>query len=155
METLRFEASDSFWVTPEALWPLVSDTARMNHVIGNPPLDYTVTPLDGGGSRLEAEMRLFGLRLARYTEHPFRWEVPHRFVVVRDFHGGPLLRVRAGTELKSLEGRTEVLVYGEFIPRNALGAELANRLLGPGSVRKAIQQCRHFERYLHGQVDAP
>ena len=35
MEPLHFEARGTFRVTPEALWPLVSDTARMNRAIGS------------------------------------------------------------------------------------------------------------------------
>ena len=48
-----------------------------------------------------------------------------------------------------------MLVYGEFVPRNALGATLVKWVLGPRSVRKALEQCRHFERYLRGEIDDP
>jgi adenylate cyclase len=155
METLRFEARGTFRVTPEALWPLLADTARMNRAIGLPPAEYTITPAEGGGSRIEAQMRLMGLPLARYTEHPFRWEAPHGFVVVREFHGGPLRRVRAGARLSPRDGETEVVIYGDFVPRNALGAAAVKWLLGPRSVNRALEQCRLFERYLLGQSDNP
>jgi class 3 adenylate cyclase len=155
MGTLRFEAGGTFRVTPEALWPLLADTARMNRAIGLPPAEYTITPTEDGGSRIEAEIRLFGLPLARYTEHPFRWEAPHGFVVVREFHGGPLRRVRAGAQLRPRDGKTEVLIYGDFVPRNALGAALVKWLLGPRSVNRALEQCRLFEQHLLGQVDNP
>ena len=114
--TLRFEARDTFRATPEALWPLVSDTARMNQVIGNPPVEYTVTPLEGGRPSLVGRMRLFGLPLASYTEHPFQWEAPHRFVVLRDFRGGPFQRVRAGAELTPVDGGTEPPCRGASWP---------------------------------------
>ncbi|MBA2448021.1 MAG: hypothetical protein H0V51_08350 [Chloroflexi bacterium] len=155
METLRYEARGTFRVSPEALWPLISDTARMNRAIGLPPIEYTVTPADDGGSHVEAQMRLFGLPLARYTEHPFRWEAPHGFVVVREFHTGPLRWVRAGTRLTPRDGGTEVLIYGEFLPRNALGAVLVRRVVGPRSVERALRQCRRFEQYLLGQAGDP
>src|SRR5215213_5629399 len=122
MDPLHVEARATFRVTPDALWPLVSDTARMNRAIGSPPVVHTVTPLPGGSSRLEGQIRLGGLTVARYVEQPFRWEAPHSFVVVREFQAGPLLRVQAGARLTAVEDGTEVVVYGDFVPRTALGA---------------------------------
>ena len=98
MDTLHFEARGRFRVSPDALWPLLSDTARMNRAIGSPPVIHTIAPVEGGGSRIEGEIRLFGLPLARYAEQPFRWEAPHGFVVVREFQAGPLARIRAGSQ---------------------------------------------------------
>ena len=155
METLHYEARGTFEVPPEKLWPLVADTAKLNRAIGLPPLEYIVTPLEGGGSRIEAELRVLGLPLARYSEHPFRWEAPHGFVVVREFQGGLLRRVRAGTELTPRNGGTEVRIYGDFLPRNALGAALVRWVIGPTSVKRALEQCRVFERYLRGEVKDP
>jgi hypothetical protein len=40
----------------------------MNRAIGAPPVIHTVTPLAGGGSRLEGEIRLAGVPLARYLD---------------------------------------------------------------------------------------
>jgi ATP-binding cassette subfamily B protein len=154
MEPLHFEARGTFRVPPAALWPLVSDTARMNRAIGVPPVTHTVTPLDGGGSRLEGEIRLAGFPLARYLEHPFRWEAPHGFVVVRELPRGPLQRIRAGARLTPVEGGTEVVIYGDFVPRTVVGA-LLGRLIGPRSVNNTIRQCRAFERYLLGEIDQP
>ena len=73
MNTLHYEAAGTFRVTPEALWPLVADTARVNRAIGLPPVEYSIKPAEGGGETLEGTLRLLGLPLARYTEHPFRW----------------------------------------------------------------------------------
>jgi len=154
MEPLRFEARGTFRVRPEALWPLVSDTARMNRAVGSPPVVHTIVPVAGGGSRLEGEIRLGGLTLARYVEQPFRWEAPHGFDVVREFLDGPLLRLRAGARLTSVEGGTEVLIYGDFVPRTALGTALV-RLLGPRRVKATLRQCQAFERYLLGESDRP
>ena len=154
MEPLHFEARGTFRVTPEALWPLLSDTARMNRAIGSPPVAHTIAPVEGGGTRLEGEIRLGGLAVARYVEHPFRWEAPRGFVVVRELQGGPLLRIRAGARLTPVQDGTEVVVYGEFVPRTAIGMALA-RLFGPGAVNATIRQCRSFERYLLGESDQP
>jgi adenylate cyclase len=154
VETLRFEARDRFRVTPEALWPLISNTAKLNRALGMPPVEYTVVPSDGGGSHIEARARVLGIPLARWTEYPFRWEAPHGYTVVRELHGGPLRRVRIGVQLTPDDSGTEALIYTEFVPRNPLGSALVRRL-GPASVGKVLQQCRLFERYLLGQSDNP
>ena len=155
MENLHYEARGTFRASPAQLWPLLADTARVNRVIGLPPLRYRVTPAENGGSRVEAELRVLGFPVARYTEHPFRWEFPKGFVVVRDFHGGPLRRVRAGTTLTPVEGGTEVCVYGDFVPGNAIGREMIRRVLGPRSVHRALDQCRIFDEYLAGRAPDP
>jgi adenylate cyclase len=154
VETLRFEGRDRFRVTPEALWPLISNTAKLNRAVGMPPVEYAVVPSDGGGSHIEARARVLGMPLARWTEYPFRWEAPHGYTVVRELHGGPLRRVRIGVQLTPDDGGTEALIYTEFVPRNALGSALVRRL-GPASVGRVLQQCRVFERYLLGQSDNP
>src|SRR5262245_30187545 len=152
MQTLHFEVRDTFRATPEQLWPLLADTPRLNRAIGLPSINYELTPLERGGSRIEASIRVAGLTLARWTEHPFRWEAPTGYLVVRDFQASPLgrllERVRGGVQLKSEAEQTEVLVFADITPRNRLGALVAGALIGPKSVREILNQCRHFERYL-------
>jgi hypothetical protein len=159
MRSQRFEARGTFRATPEMLWPLLADTPRLNRAIGLPPIEYELTPLEQGGSRVTAAMRLAGLTLARWTEHPFRWEAPRGYLVVRDFNGGLLghlfERVRAGVQLAPARDRTELLVYADLTPRNYLGALLARVLIGPKSVGDVVRQCRIFERFLNGQLDQP
>ena len=69
----RFESRGRFKATPEALWPLIADTPTLNRALGLPPIEYQFTPLETGGSRIEAAIKAFGLTLARWTEHPFLW----------------------------------------------------------------------------------
>lgn len=155
MEALHFEARGTFGVTPEQLWPLVADTPRLNRAIGLPPIEYEVTPAPGGGSHVEAAVRVLGVTVARWTEHPFRWEAPHGYVVVREFHGGPLQRVRGGAQLTPRDGGTEVRVFADIQPRNVVGALLTRLAIGPRNVRGVLAQCRLFERHLLGEAPDP
>src|SRR5438128_547534 len=45
--TQRFESRGRFKAPPEALWPLIADTAAMNRAIGLPPIHYEITPREG------------------------------------------------------------------------------------------------------------
>ena len=155
MKTFHFESRGRFQVSPEALWPLIADTPRLNRAIGLPPVEYDVQPDRAGGSRIEARIRLFGLPVARWTEHPFRWEAPRGYVVVREFHGGFIARVRGGVELRPVQGGTEVVAFGDISPRNLVGELLVRSIVGPRSVGAFIQQCRRFEAYLLGRASHP
>ena len=111
---MRFEARERFAVAPERLWPLLSDTQRLNRVLGLPVIRFTTQPLAIGGSRTTGEhpfgsavLSLAGqvvplpalrrpnprvLRLlpqfavARWIEHPFEWEEAKRYAVLRDYY---------------------------------------------------------------------
>jgi adenylate cyclase len=186
---MRFEARGRFAVAPERLWPLVSDTQRLNRVLGLPVILFTAEPLPTGGSRtigahplgsavlsLLAQVlplppvlpsdesvlrRLPSLPIVRWEEHPFEWEAPRRYAVLRDYFWSPLglfpfRTFRGGAELTPLPGGgTEVRAFAEIQPRNPQGALLTRLVLGPNTVRRVIRQCRRFERYLLGKAASP
>ncbi len=82
-------------VSPERLWPCVSDTDRVNRLAGLPSVTYRTVPLEGGGSRVNAEIRLPGLIPLRYREHPFEWVEGARrrgFFIAGDFPRGDFRR---------------------------------------------------------------
>ena len=76
----RYESRGRFRASPDALWPLLADTPKLNHALGLPPIEYTVLPGDKGGSRIEAAVKLGGWRVLRWTEHPFLWREPYGYV---------------------------------------------------------------------------
>jgi class 3 adenylate cyclase len=152
---LHFEAQGTFKVSPRRLWPLLADTPRLNRAIGLPPIEYDVRPDPAGGSQVKAQIRLFGLPVARWTEHPFRWEAERGYLVLREFDGGPLRQVRGGVRLEPIDGGTRVTAFADILPRNALGALAARLIVGPQGVNSFINQCRAFEAYLNGQARDP
>ncbi|MGH2370899.1 MAG: DUF5939 domain-containing protein, partial [Chloroflexota bacterium] len=173
----------------EQLWPLVADTQRLNHAIGLPVMRFTTQPLPTGGSRVIGEHPIGAAALAllgqlvpeaprwatgdrllrrlprfpvvRWIEHPFEWEAPRRYTVLRDYYWSPLAlfpfrSFRCGVELLPVGDRaTEVTAFADVESRPPLGALVTRLLLGPRNVRRVIRQCRRFEDYLLGRSPEP
>ena len=150
-QSFRYEARGQFGAPPEVLWPLLADTPTLNRAIGMPPIAYTITPVEGGGSRIEAAIKLWHWTVARWTEHPFLWREPYGYMVFREFIGGPFVRLRFGVEMDRAGDRTNVLVYAEFEPRNILGRAALWAGIGKRATDKILAQCTTFERYVAGQ----
>jgi adenylate cyclase len=151
----RYESRGQFSVPPDALWPLLADTPKVNQAIGLPPVEYTITPVEKGGSKIEAAVRLGRWPVLRWTEHPFLWREPYGYVVFREFIGGPFVRLTAGVELERADEHTSVLVYAEFEPRNAIGSLLLATGLGQRSTNRILAQCAVFDRFLQGAERDP
>jgi class 3 adenylate cyclase len=153
---LYFEARRTFRVRPEAIWPFVADTERLNRVVGLPPMRYATRPRAGGGTQAVAEYVLGPLPLVRWDEAPFEWEYARFYEVVRDYHWGPLRRFEGGVRLEPVgEDATVVLFWASMTPRHVWWIPLVKYLLGSASVASGIRQCVFFERYLLGEIDDP
>ncbi len=72
--------------SPEQLWPYVSDTQRFNRVAAG----YSVKAIAEDDDGVQQVRANYFVPLA-WDEHPFEWERPRHFGVVRRFHG-PILR---------------------------------------------------------------
>ncbi|MGE3910909.1 MAG: DUF5939 domain-containing protein [Chloroflexota bacterium] len=151
----RFETRGKFNATPEALWPLVADTPTLNRAVGLPPIEYELTPLASGGSRAEGLIRVLGLALVRWTEHPFLWREPYGYVAFRDFHGGPFTRFVGGVDMVREGNETDVRVFAEITPRNLLGRLILWSGFGQRSVEKVLRQVGLFDAFLAGKGSDP
>jgi class 3 adenylate cyclase len=92
MQTVQRVWEWRFAASPEALWPLLADTARFNEAAGLPR--YTVTDIaqpDGTVHRVGSARRL-GLTLS-WEEGVPQWIAGRRFAHERRFNSGPLRRV--------------------------------------------------------------
>jgi hypothetical protein len=186
---MHFEARERFRVPPEQLWPLVSDTHRMNKAMGLPVMQFTPEPLETGGARIVGQHPLGstllaflgqvlpisprrvtdrkllrwlpGFPIARWVEHPFEFEAPKRYSVLREYFWTPLglfpfRTVRATVELiPTGDGGTEVVSAADVEPLNPQGRLMARLVVGPKSCARVIEQCRNFERFLLGQASHP
>jgi eukaryotic-like serine/threonine-protein kinase len=72
---------------PAALWPLVSNTERLNRACGLPAVNYRLTPNPHGGTDALATTRKAGVEM-NWDEHPFEWIEGRRFGVLREFKRG-------------------------------------------------------------------
>src|ERR1700754_3562658 len=75
--------------SPDALWPLVTDTNRFNRDVGVPHVERAATPATTGGSanvngpdRRRLRLVRFGIPI-EWEEEPFEWTRPSRFGVMR------------------------------------------------------------------------
>ncbi len=94
------------------------------------------------------EYRWHGLRLARWIEHPFEWERPHRFRVVRDYTAGPIRRFEGGTELLPAASGTTLRIFVEFVPKNWLAGIFIRRFLVPTSLERTRKQYQLVSDFL-------
>lgn len=141
-------------VPADRLWPLVSDTDRLNRAIGNPEIHFDTTPADQGGSIRKARMK-FGPVHLRWQEMPFEWVRHEGFSVERVFESGPIERAVVNCTMAAKDdGSTQIGVQGELTPRGAAGTIAANLV-----VRKAVQdliaQVRQIESYEEGKAAYP
>ncbi len=109
---------------PEALWPLVADTDRMNRIVGMAPIE--ATPADGaGGARVRVHTRLDGFPVV-YEEEPFEWQAPERYTVRRNMRQGVLRSLRFGVEVgPGNDGGSRVRLSLELEPKHAAIVPLA------------------------------
>ncbi len=127
MEPVRLENTFHLSTPPAGLWPLVSNTDRLNRALGLPattsagsnPVDYTQ----------EISASLFGLPL-RWKEAPFDYVDARDYEVIREFHTGPFTRFQGGLKMKPENGGTSVTLYGAFTPRWAWARPLVRAFAG-------------------------
>jgi class 3 adenylate cyclase len=81
-----------FAASPEALWPILADTARFNEAMGLPRYAIDEAPQPDGSVRRTGTVHRFGLTLS-WEEGVPEWVAPRRFAHERRFPSGPLRRV--------------------------------------------------------------
>lgn len=130
--------------TPEQLWPLVSDTNRMNVLAAMAPATFSETPIEDGGSARTGQTKQLGLGVT-WDEHPFEWVYPQGFSVLREFHNGVLACYRSSVLLLPQADGTRLIHRVELIPR--LG------IMRPFVEREGVKQQRSWE-HAYRAVDA-
>ncbi len=138
----RIEFSVDLSSPAHDLWPYVSDTDRMNQVVGLPPVEVERVR-EGGPSRTFLSNRVLGMRL-RWQEFPFEWIEGKRWSVLRVFEGGLMRWYRVQMDLEPLAaGGTRLRYAMEFEPRFRWLAFLVRFEVG---VKQKAKLLRVFER---------
>ncbi|MBF6611504.1 MAG: adenylate/guanylate cyclase domain-containing protein [Chloroflexi bacterium] len=133
--------------SPQALWPLISDTNRFNRDTGVPQIRRD-NKSGGDASSLNRRQRLrllrFGVPLA-WEEEPFEWVRPYRYGVVRHYRSGPVkeMRVLARATLRP-DGGTHLTYEVWAKPGSVLGLAAIPAQIG---VLSAYSFNRTFKRY--------
>ena len=92
--------------SPEALWPFVSNTEKMNRATGLAPVRFEVESVGvaaGVAPAATGKQRVAGLSL-QWREHPYEWIEGSRHVVLRVFDKGVLRWYVADVQLERLAG---------------------------------------------------
>ncbi len=142
--------------SPEALWPLLSDTNRFNRDAGLPgvaPLPEESAPLLNARRRLG--FRRFGLTV-EWEEEPFEWIRPYRFGIVRRLARGPLAEMRVVAELKPQpDGGTHLTYQVWARPSSPLGLVAIPLQVGQLSARKFAAVVRRYDEFAAGTDSHP
>ena len=119
--------------SPEQLWPLVSDTNRINLLASMAPARFEETPVAEGGVERTGQAKQLGLGVT-WDEHPFEWAYPAGFSVRRDFHNRVLQAYRSSVALKPRAGGGTLLAHMvELIPRLGILGAAYGSLAGYGA----------------------
>ena len=103
--------------SPEALWPLVSDTNHFNRDTGQPAIEM----LGNQGGTRHVRFKLPIIKI-EWDEEPFEWTYPYRFGIVRRYHSGPLAEMRVDCRLEPRVPSGTRLSYEVWArPANPLG----------------------------------
>lgn len=98
------------------LWPLITDTERLNRAVGLGRL--SITPNDSDSASRHVVSTVSGGFPLEYEEWPFEWVEPKRFSVRRDVRRGLVTRLSNVFELApGPEGGTQVTVRVSAVPK--------------------------------------
>ncbi|HSL29393.1 MAG TPA: DUF5939 domain-containing protein [Anaerolineales bacterium] len=106
--------------SPQALWPLASDTNRFNRDTGQPEVEM----LENVKGVKRVRMKLPVIRV-EWEEEPFEWTYPYSFGILRTYSKGPLdlMRVQANFD-PGKDGSTRVR-YQTWMRTGSFLAQLA------------------------------
>ncbi len=107
--TYRYRKERHFARPPDAIWPLVADTARINEMVGSPLYRVEERADARGRIRRFASAGVGPIRL-RWEEGFGEWQENRQLMQVRHFMNGPIRRFAAGAELYP-EGTGSRLVF--------------------------------------------
>ncbi len=87
----RYRREHYFAKPPAAIWPFVSDTARLWELNGYAPVQFEER-VDGQGRVRRFVKGKLGFFPARWEEDFGEWQENHRLFQVRDYQNGPMRR---------------------------------------------------------------
>ena len=122
----RYRKERRFPQPPEAIWPIVADSARINELSGNPPYEVEEKP-DGDGRVRRIAVARLGPLAVRWEEGFGEWQKNRLVIQRRNFHSGPLGRFEARCELFP-DGTGTRLVFTSDIECVGLLGVVANAL---------------------------
>jgi class 3 adenylate cyclase len=116
----RYRKERHFAQPPEAIWPFVADTARINELAGSPPYKVEERADADGRIRRFATARVGPLKV-HWEESFSEWQENRRLTQTRLFRGGPIGLFKAGAELEPEGAGTRLVSHAEIECLGLLG----------------------------------
>lgn len=141
--------------SPAALWPYLSDTARLNEAAGTPRYAVHEETQPDGSVKRRATASYMGVAV-EWDDPPYEWIFEREFRQTRIFRRGPLKSLGPVMKLESApEGGSRVTYRLSGIPRGLVGHMLfATGLLD--KIGKGLEDMVHQAgRFAIGQADMP
>ncbi|WP_197454671.1 protein kinase domain-containing protein [Stieleria varia] len=137
---------------PADLWPLVSNTERLNEAIGLPSVEYRTEQDPELGTRKFGEFTLSGIRIA-WEEHPFEWIEGKRMGILREFETGPFKWFLSTVTLQpTADGGTELSHRVQIEPRNLIGRILTTVEADWKGFRNLARVYDRMDRAIQGRL---
>jgi class 3 adenylate cyclase/tRNA A-37 threonylcarbamoyl transferase component Bud32 len=136
--------------SPEALWPFVSNTEKMNRATGLAPVRFEIESVSGnapGATHTTGIQRVAGLNL-KWKEHPYEWIEGSRHVVLRVFEKGVLRWYVAEVQLERTASGTKLRNTIRLEPRGMLARVLSKWEIGVKYKRKLDKVYRRLDGVL-------
>jgi serine/threonine protein kinase/class 3 adenylate cyclase len=135
--------------SPEALWPFVSNTEKMNRATGLAPVQFQMESIaNNSGVATTGNQKVAGLSL-RWKEHPYEWIEGSRHVVLRVFDKGVLRWYVAEVTLERLAGGgTRLRNKVRLEPRGWVARIMSKWEMGVRYKRRLDRVYRRLDRVL-------
>lgn len=143
-----------FDVPPEALWPVLADTARFNEAAGFPRYERVETPRPDGSVERIGTGRIGPFRLS-WVDGDFDFVAGRGFTQMRRFLQGPVRSLEAHMALEAAGAGTRVSWRIRLEAANALLAGLLRVAWLPGAGRIIDRLIRDGAAFAAGQRAAP
>ena len=138
-QVLTFEFRWELEASPRELWPLVTNTDRLDRAIGFAPVTYKMRFEPGRGVRTFAVGKKAGMVEAG-EEYPYEWVEPRRMGVLREYTDGPFRWVVSVVELIPHSTAGTTLVHSLRLEPSSWKIRLGSRWGVGVSLRKSLER---------------
>jgi class 3 adenylate cyclase len=149
----RYRKETRFALPPEAVWPFLADSARLNEMTGSPP--YQVTDrLDADGRTRRAAIAKVGPMRLQWDERFGEWQENRWLTQERQFKNGPFRHFKVHVKLDPDGTGSRLVFWAEVECAGALGllARLSGKLDGEVDKRVAAVERLVAEANMPDQI---
>jgi eukaryotic-like serine/threonine-protein kinase len=148
---LHFEFRWDLESPPRQLWPLVTNTDRLDRALGFSPVTYQTRHEPGRGVRTFAEGRKAGMPEVG-EEYPYEWVEPRRMGILREYTQGPFKWLVSSVELLPRSGGGTTLIHSLRLEPSTWAIRLGSRWGVGVGMRKSLEKVyRRIDATLRSQ----